>query len=429
MRTHVARTLADVENIKEFVEGKTCAHARRFLAGAPENPFADHLRWLEDDGRPVACVQVFVHQYPIGCAQMGMCLPEYPFVPPELRGRGYFKQLMTDLFDWMRKAGYPLAYDHGRKGLYTSAVGYAPCFHHCMVLLRVKDALNLHAAPVAEKPPQTEVEACEELFRQPFPLGRGLQCRDERWRPDAKCVRLVRADDEAIRAFAVLGEVWAGHLPNGGATAGFKPPEGNETLTVMDSWAADVAAAAGLLRAIAEEAKDLGFNWIRINCRRDDPLARVAVLTGGELRWCAAQERSYTDDGEDVDAFYLADLPLAVKQMLPELNTRWKRFASDAPSAIRLRTEDEEVALRLARELAIAGNAGTDAPCIHLPRKAMARAIMGYATPTELSLLHEGCDIPEACRIVLDALFIAREPHLFHEGYAFAKPHELGLVP
>jgi hypothetical protein len=166
-----------------------------------------------------------------------------------------------------------------------------------------------------------------------------------------------------------------------------------------------------------------------LNGRRDDPLARVAVLAGGELRWSAAQERDHTQEGEDVDAFYLADLRLALEQLQPELNARWKKFTGDAPPVVRLRMEEEEVALGLNREVTVLDQVVSDAPCLRLPRQAMTRAIMGYATPTELSLLHEGCDVPAACRSVAEALFVAREPHLIHEGLAFAKPHQFGLVP
>ena len=59
----------------------------------------------------------------------------------------------------------------------------------------------------------------------------------------------------------------------------------------------------------------------------------------------------------------------------------------------------------------------------------MTRAIMGYATPTELSLLHEDCHVPASCSGLADALFPAREPHLIHEGLAFSKPEQFGLVP
>lgn len=129
MQIHIAKTLEEIQDVESLSKDKIWDHAHEFLANAPVDPFADHLRWLEADGHPVACVQIFLYQYPIGCAQIGMCLPEYPFVPPDLRGRSYFKHLMADLFDWMRKGGYPLAYDHGRKGLYTG-LGFAPCFHH-----------------------------------------------------------------------------------------------------------------------------------------------------------------------------------------------------------------------------------------------------------------------------------------------------------
>lgn len=200
-------------------------------------------------------------------------------------------------------------------------------------------------------------------------------------------------------------------------------------LTITDSWAWDVSVAALLLRTVAEEAAGLGFEWIRLNCRRDDVLARLAVLAGGELRWCAAQERDCTEKGEDVDAFYVADLRLAIEQLLPELNARWKRCAVDAPARVLLSTENEEVILGLGCELTMLGKAAGDVPRARLARKAMTQAIMGYASPTELALIHEGCDIPAACRDVIDVLFEAREPHLIHEGYAFAKASEFGLVP
>jgi len=142
MQFHRATTIHDVSDVTQFIEDTTWENVRRFLDNASNNPHADHLLWLADtDGGPVASVQVFLHRYPIGCATVGVALPEYPFVPPDLRGRGHFKCIMTELFAWLRNNGYPLAYDHGAKGLYTKR-GFAPGFHHCMVLIRVADALH-----------------------------------------------------------------------------------------------------------------------------------------------------------------------------------------------------------------------------------------------------------------------------------------------
>ena len=206
MQIHIAKTIDDVARAPELAESETWGHARNFLKRVGKDPFADHLRWLEDDGRPVACVQIFLHQYPIGRATVGMCLPEYPFVPPELRGRGHFRRLMADLFQWMRGNGYPLAYSHGRKGLYTH-IGYAPCLHHCTVLIRIADAVKVQAPGRAEPATDGDVTANEALFRRPFPLGRGLQCRDEQWRPAPDCVRLATAAGGEVRGFVVLGQV------------------------------------------------------------------------------------------------------------------------------------------------------------------------------------------------------------------------------
>ncbi len=267
MRTETAKTLDEIRHVKEFTDGDTWAHARKFLARAPKDPFADHYRWIADDApAPVAGVQVFLHQYPIGRATLGMCLPKYPFVPPELRGRGHFKRLMADLFAWCAASGYPLAYSHGRKGLYTG-IGYAPCLHHCAVLLRVPDARAL-------------------------------------------------------------------------------------------------------------------------------------------------------------------DLASAVRQLLPELDAHRRAAAQsiDFPDAIRLATEDQEVALDLTDGVSISQGAG-DAPRVVLPRKAMVRMIMGYAMPTELAVLHEGCVIPPEWATAVNALAPTWEPHLIHENTAFAGPAALGLVP
>ena len=322
MQVRVAKTLDDVRGVEELARGETWDHAREFLAAAPGDPFADHLRWLEEDGRPVACVQVFLHQYPIGRARLGMCLPEYPFVRPDLRGRGHFKRLMADLFEWMRGAGYPLAYDHGRKGLYTG-IGFAPCFHHCMVLVRVQDVVNLQGEGKAETPSETEVASLTDMLRRPFPLGRGLQCRDERWQPEAGLVRIVRSDEEdGIAGFVVLDKSVAEREPPGTRPRDSESAPDAEALTITDSWARDVPAAAGLLRTVSVEAREMGFTWIRLNCRREDALARLAVLAGGELRWSAAQERDETKEGEDVDSVHLADLELAIRQLLPELSAR-----------------------------------------------------------------------------------------------------------
>ena len=418
MQVHTAHTTEDIRHVTELMEGDTWAHARKFLASAPHDPFADHLRWLSEDGRPIACVQVFLHQYPIGCARLGMALPEYPFVPPELRGRGHFKQLMGNLFEWLAGAGYPMVYDHGRKGLYTH-LGFAPCYHHCMALIRVSDAQAVQAARRAEPANARDIEENQDLFRRPFPLGRGLQCTDERSRPDAKDVRLVRG--QAEKSIAGFATVRFGKLhPRAGSDA---------AATVVASCTESIEAAAALLRTVADEAQENGLAWIRLNCRRTDPLARVAVLAGGELRWHAAQERDHTEGGEDVDAFYLASLPLAIEQLLPKLEVRLAQTSPPTPTALRLRMDGEDVALGLGAKPSILREAPADAPCVQLPRKAMTRAIMGYATPTELCLLHEGCYLQDACCRVADALFPAIEPHLIHEGLAFAEPQDLGLVP
>ncbi|MFO7956177.1 MAG: GNAT family N-acetyltransferase [Candidatus Brocadiia bacterium] len=419
MQTHIAHTVDEIRDIPELTDGETWDHARDFLAAAPDDPFADHLRVLMEDGRPVACVQVFLHRYPVGRAEVGMCLPEYPFVPPELRGRGHFKHLMADLFDWMSHNGYPLAYAHGRKGLYTG-IGFAPCFHHCLVLLRVSDALNLHVKAEARRGTEEDVQGYAHVFRRPFPLGRGLQCRDEAWEPAPDTVRLVPGLGGAPpRGFVVTRPPLPDDAPRrpGGA------------VTVSEGHAADAEAAAILLRTVAQEAAEAGCEWLRLNCRCEDPLARFAVLAGGQLRWSAAQERDATAEGEDVDAFYLADLRLALEQLMPELADRFRSFTGDAPRALVLAMDKDKVALSLRTDLGLPAKVPADAPTVHLPRKPMTQAIMGYARPGELELLHEGCRIPESCRGVVDALFAAREPHLIHEGQAFARLDKLGLVP
>lgn len=419
MQTHIAHTMDDMRDIPELTDGETWDHAREFLAAAPEDPFADHLRLMIEDGRPVACVQVFLHRYPIGRAEVGMCLPEYPFVPPELRGRGHFKRLMADLFEWMSRNGYPLAYAHGRKGLYTG-IGFAPCFHHCLVLLRVSDALNLHAKAEARRATEEDVQRYAHVFRRPFPLGRGLQCRDEAWEPAPDTVRLVPGTGGALpRGFVVTRPPLPDDTPRrpGGA------------VTVSEGHAADAEAAAILLRTAAEEAHEAGCEWLRLNCRREDPLARFAVLAGGQIRWSAAQERDATAEGEDVAAFYLADLRLVVQQLMPELVDRFRSFTDDAPDALVLALDKEEVALSLRPDPELVDDPPADAPRAHLPRKAMTQAVMGYARPSELALLQEGCCIPDGCRDIMDGLFPARQPHLMHEGQAFARADELGLVP
>lgn len=429
MPIRIAKTLQDLQSVKPLAEDPVWEHARKFLSAAEKDPFADHLRWLQEDGDPVACVQVFLHQYPIGCAQVGMGLPEYPFVPSEQRGRGYFKTLMADLFKWFQSHGYPLVYDHGQKGLYTR-LGYAPCFHHTLVLIRVADALRVQAPGRAEKATEADLALHQDLFRKPFPLGRGLQCRDEKWRPDPQCVRLIRTPEgPGIRGFVVLHEVLVGRTPNGLGFADFQPPTGGAVLTLTDAWGEDLQTAAELLRTAAEEAEAAGFAWLRLNTRRRDPLARIAVLAGGELRWSAAQERDHTSAGEDVDAFYLTNLRLALEQLQPELNARWQKFSGPAPPALRVGMEDEEVVLRLAREVTLQDPGPEGIPSLRLPRKAMTQAIMGYATPPELALLHEGSVVPEGGLAVVEALFPAREPHLIHEELAFAEPAQWGLVP
>jgi GNAT superfamily N-acetyltransferase len=414
MQIYKAESLADIGQVPQLSSDEVWDHARRFLAEAPDDPFAHHLRWLEDDGRPVACVQVFLHRYPIGRAQVGVCLPEYPFVPPGLRGRGYFRHLMADLHSWIAANGYPFSYFHGRKGLYAG-LGYAPCVHHCMVLLRADDALRLWPSTDAEMADERAIRVHADALRTAFPLGRGLQGRDEGWTAPPGSTWLVH-DDGCLRGFAVVDQFVAGYSPA-------------DTLTVTDSWAGDSEAAAALLTSLARQACQDGRQWLRLNCRHNGKMARLAVLTGGQVRWSAAQERDCTEDGEDVDAFYVAGLRPALEQMLPELNRRWQRFARTAPPAIVLWMDGERVAVELGPDLALRDGTPPGAPTVALPRMAMTQALIGYARPSDICLLHDGCNVPADCRHLLDALFPALEPHLIHEGTSFATTDQLGLVP
>jgi hypothetical protein len=299
-----------------------------------------------------------------------------------------------------------------------------------MVLIRVADALRVQAPVRADLATAADMAAHEEEIRRPFPLGRGLQCRDEAWRPEPALVRLVRrAAGGGLTGFAVLGEIVLARRPDGSRSADLRGPAGGKVLLVTDSWAQDVGSAAALLRSVAEEARDLGYTWVLLSCRRDDVLARLSVLAGGELRWSAGQERDWSESGEDVDAFYLADLRLALEQMLPELNARWRECAGSAPAEICLSMEGDEVGVQLGPEVKLLDDPSLSILRVRLPRKAMTQAIVGYACPGELVALHEGCQVPEACSAALDALFVARQPHLVHEGLSFAGPERFGLVP
>ena len=68
MRFFTAKTLEDIRTVPGLNDDPVWQHARDFLAEAPNHPDDRHLRWLEDKGEVVACVQ-FVPQP--NCVQYG----------------------------------------------------------------------------------------------------------------------------------------------------------------------------------------------------------------------------------------------------------------------------------------------------------------------------------------------------------------------
>jgi len=87
----------------------------------------------------------------------------------------------------------------------------------------------------AEHADEADMAAEEELFRKPFPLGRGLQCRDEKWHPDPRCLRLVRGPESGqVSGFIVTGQPVFGRKPEGGRFVDFEPPKGGDVLNVTD---------------------------------------------------------------------------------------------------------------------------------------------------------------------------------------------------
>jgi hypothetical protein len=91
--------------------------------------------------------------------------------------------------------------------------------------------------------------------------------------------------------------------------------------------------------------------------------------------------------------------------------------------------DEEEVWLALAGEVTVLEIPQSSGRVAELSRGSMTRAIMGYATPSELALVDADCRLPERAALALDVLFPATKPHLIHEGYAFASADELGRVP
>lgn len=215
-----------------------------------------------------------------------------------------------------------------------------------------------------------------------------------------------------------------------GEVAGFFNLGGveNDKLRITEAAASNPFAAASLLRAVVAEARKRCVDLIYVNSYRDDRFARMCLLAGGEIRHCAGQVRSYSNEPEDEDCIYLVDVVLCFQQLLPELERRLKNFSGKLPEAICIKME-KEITLTLTSSIEVHEGKIESVPICQFSRPALTQAVMGYASGLEAAARYPNCDVPPAARSIVSALLPVLEPHQEYEPWGFASVRDFGLIP
>ena len=293
--------------------------------------------------------------------------------------RSVFDALVGDWCDYLRSAGYHLAYTHGELALWP-VHGFYPCFFHPRVYIPVSKAIKLRGAHKVRSLKTSDARAVQDLMRG----NAGL-------RPRVFAVGVPHFHHFVVEgpSRSVLGYFSMALDSDNGAPAVFIPEV--EVLTRE--------AAETILAHAAPFAKERGMRVLHFPLAAEHPFASACLDLGGyhQLR---GTTRDVTLDEEMVRIVDVGSLLTALDTALA-LRLLDAGVTGDAKD-ISLDVEGEVVPLRMDAHGIRPVDDLSEPTRIRVPRWAFTQMVMGYRGAMEL---RKGTVSPDGARKLFSVLF------------------------
>lgn len=401
----IAEDPADFARVAAFfgeVEGPAeQAYCERRLAHLRYRP--EFTRFIEVDSR-IACAALLRHdRLLIDGAALDAGFVENILTHPSQRRRGLFTALLNDCLRFLREERFPLCWLHGPASLYAP-FGFAPVRYQAQATVPAELAARLPLAGRARPFTPDDLGDVAALYAATYA---GLPTSEERtagvwhW-------RLPTMDDVTILedlAGRVAGYAWVSQKAV------------RAKLRVIEAAVApDGRAAQSLLAILGARARAEGLPTVYLALAPDHPLARAAVVAGGEARLAGpivpGSRWGHADQAQ------VLDLAAALDALAPALA---RRLAASAYAGwqgnIAIDTERGSASLKIGPSaIEAAPRNGVTQGVLRLPGDLLAPLLLGTYGATEMAA-QPGFQAPEPLLALLGVLFPPRWPVTENEDW------------
>ncbi len=332
---------------------------------------------------------------------------------PDCRKRGYAGLVMQAAVDVMRSGDAALSMLYGIRDYYPR-FGYTPAGpEHFIVLNERANRYPLPEGGIVRPFAAADLTAIQDLYRQMTQNSVGTAVRSDEgsvWKKLAASGSGTA--EEACRvvvnpAGRLAGYIWRSdsfwyvrHL--------LRYHTRPNTLVFAEVGAVDTPSAVAVLAGCRAWAEEVGEsetpNMAAIATTPDSAIAAAARLQSAEFI------RGYSRCGASM-ALVLNPSRL-LQALLPELTLRWQQARLDFQGDLRLRVDEQEIALALTPEgVTLKTDAQGSGDPIALPQQTLARLALGAFPPQDLL---EALPAPPSERLqqIVSALFPERHPHM-----------------
>jgi hypothetical protein len=324
--------------------------------------------------------------------------------PEEHRQRGYSRRVMEAAVGFIASGEAVLTTLYGIPHFYPK-YGYATIGPEFVARLRsIDDRNTLPGGITARAGHSGDLPALQRLYRDETALAHGALVRDDDWwtwrelsaalEPDVCEVRVVE-EDGRVAGYAWRGSTswWMKHLAR----------DGGPVLRIAEAFASDTRSADAVLAMSRQWAVMLGHERCELAVPMTCRVGQAAMFQDVEFAV------RYHDEAEFMGR--ATGLVRLLRNLRPELDTRWRRHGSTLPNfEITVLSGGEHATLAGSETgISVTLEDGADT-IVTLDPGTVARLVMG-GLPQEAML--ERSDVPAAARSVLGVLFPEAVPYIY----------------
>lgn len=360
----------------------------------------EHSRIARMDGKLVGHVSIIEKYMRVGICVVKVAGIGDVYTHPDARGKHVSTHLMNDCIDYMRHNEYPISMLYGipnfyHKFGYIEAMGEHKQFLPLKNFVKVESDLNLRPCKKGDVP------VLNTIYNENFEGKTGFMERVEKsWYniAEPKSLFVVPDAKDKPAGYVIYVKVWGG----GG-------------------YVSEVAAPTeeikrAILAFIKEKTQEAFLSETEFRIAQKDPFAEFLKDFAPRV------QVKYFAEGEGNAMLRIVDLPLLLKKIKPELESRLASSEfSRKKGGLNIKTDDAGKACIAFQngKITITKGLKKDLPTLETKQNLLTRSVMGYWTPNRLMerTKAEGFEPPKEIKPFIKALFPEGSPFTSEPDY------------